>query len=169
MQHLRYLVLDEAPENTLESDDEPELDLDDVSQEDPARRALFEEAGFEVAYSRTFVAGSRAPRYQGLRMISRAYLFSDPAAGLEAIRTSIEREGRQLVEKSPPMLDRPGFTLSGTLDDALPPGVALVWQKKNVILLLAVVALVTVSESELRDIVREIDQLEPPLHPVQQP
>lgn len=165
-EQLRFLVLSDAPEGTLPANGEPEIDLDDLAQDDDERRSRFEQAGFEAGYEATYVSSSIAPRFQGFRMTSRAYLFSDPTAGLEAIRTTIEREGSQLVERSEPFLGRPGFTLRGRIDAALPRGIVLAWQKENVILLLAVVAISDISEAELRQIAGQIDELEPPVHPV---
>lgn len=163
--HLESLVLAEPPEGLTRDPDDAELDLDDVSAADPERRARFEEAGFLAAYEATFQPATPDPRYQGFILTSRAYLFSDPPAGLAALRATLASEGSQLVSRPALFPDRPGFTVRGFLDDALPPGVAIAWRKRNVVLLLAVVAVATVSETEMRAIARKIDTLEPPTGP----
>lgn len=160
--HLESLTLNEAPEGTSLDDTDAELDLDDISAGDDVRRARYETAGFIAAYESIFEPNTVDLRYQGFQLTSRAYLFSDPGAGLAALRRTITSEGSQLVSRPALFPDRPGFTLSGALDDALPPGVAIAWQKHNVVLLLAVVAVAQVSETEMREIARKIDQLEPP-------
>lgn len=160
--HLEYLVLEEPPLGTVSSESDPELDLEDVADNSDERRERFASAGFVAAYQATFTSTSVESRFQGFLLTSRAYLFTDPEAGLAAIRETIESEGSGIIEQGPPFLDRPGFTLRGTLDSGLPPGVVLAWQKQNVILVLAAVAVSAVSEAELREIARQIDTLEPP-------
>lgn len=162
---LEHLVLTDAPPRTIASDIDPVLDLDDVAAGSDERRARFEGAGFVAAYQATFTTATDDPRFQGFLLTSRAYLFSDPQAGLEALHETIKSEGSNLTEKAAVFLDRPGFTLTGILDAALPAGVAIAWLKENVVLVLAVVAVSAVSEQELREIARKIDTLEPPLGP----
>lgn len=158
---LPELVLRNAPNGTIADNDYPEVTLEDVAAGSDERRARFEGAGFVAAYQSTFLPHTDDPRFQGFMLTSRAYLFSDPAAGLEAIRATILDEGEDLIERAPLFADRPGFVLRGELDRALPPGVAIAWRKRNVILLVAVVAVSAVSESELRTIATQVDGLEP--------
>jgi len=163
--HLESLVLAEPPDGLARDPDAAELDLSAVAAGDDDRRVRFEEAGFLAGYEATFEPATPDARYQGFIMTSRAYLFSDPAAGLSALRATFATEGSQLVSRPALFPDRPGFTVRGFLDDALPPGVAIAWRKRNVVLLLAVVAVATVSETEMRAIARQIDTLEPPTGP----
>jgi hypothetical protein len=141
---------------------EPEvLSIEDVSDGSTERHERFSSAGFIAAAQSVFRAGELDPRLQGFLMTSRAYLFEDPVAGLEAIRQTVEQEGRDTRQKAALFPDRPGFTITGLLDEALPPGTLLAWQKGNVIMLLAVVAVSAVAEDELRSIAKTIDAIEP--------
>jgi hypothetical protein len=159
--HLPSLVLTEAPDGTVGSSLDGPRELEDLARDDEERRQLLSDAGFHAAYESTFKAAGFDAELQGFHMTSRAYLFEDPDAGIDAIRSAIEQDGDRLVERAAPFPDRAGFALRGVLDGGLPAGIVLVWRKHNVVELLAVVAVGAVSESELRSIARHIDGLEP--------
>lgn len=162
---LPFLVLQEAPSGTFATEDPTHRGLEDVAAGDDVRREIFESAGFVDMYEATFIGSGSRPELEGFLLTSRAYLFENPDAGVDALKHIVEIEGDNQTILGSPVEGRNGFTISGKLDSELPSGTLMVWRKSNVVMAIAAVAAGRIDETYLREIANEVDKLEPVTYP----
>ena len=162
---LPFLVLQEAPKGTVPAEDPGHKSLDQVAGDDQTRRTILEKAGFADMYEATFIGTETGPNLEGFLLTSRAYLFKDPDAGVEALQELVESKGTSQSFTVSPIAGRKGFTVAGKLDDGIPSGTLMVWTKGNVVMAIAAVASGTIDDAYLRRIAVEVDTLEPVTYP----
>ena len=168
LEDLEHLVLREGPEGTTRLTFEAKT-IGDLARGSDERRDRFASAGLQGAHESAFFPGIESEAPSGFMLTSIVYLFDDPARGLEVVEETVRAEGSELRRTGPPVDGRDGFTLSGTLDENLPPGVLYAWVKRNVVIVLAAVASEEIETGPLRLIARRLDAQEPPEGPDSRP